>query len=357
MYSQPQFSVSQPPSVGPMDGAKVAVMANSAMPLARWCSGSLISVMVNASGISAPPVKPCSARNTIMLSRLHAMEQSSEANRKPTETHTATRRAESSCTSQAVSGLMMISATRKEAEIHEPSSSVADSAPWMSFSDELVIWISSTAMKAPSMALITTIQSRRLGSAVGRISASPAMAFVATQVHGDLHRHAGADQPAQRIVGGQGQLDRDALYHLGEVARGIVRRQQAELRAGGGEQAVDAAFDGCVRETVEQQFGRLSRAHAANLGFLEVGLDPDVLIRHQRQQVGATLYHLAFTSRALANHAADRRMNLRAREVEIGLFQIGPGGKNQRIQALEFGVQAGHLLALRLQIGLSLGQL
>ncbi|MCY1445120.1 hypothetical protein D9M71_616240 [compost metagenome] len=112
MYSQPQFSVSQPPRVGPMEGAKVAVMANIAMPLARWCSGSLISVRVKASGISAPPVKPCKARNRIMLSRFQAIEHSSDDSRKPLDTHTARRRADSSCTSQAVSGIMMISATR-----------------------------------------------------------------------------------------------------------------------------------------------------------------------------------------------------------------------------------------------------
>ena len=47
-----------------------------------------------------------------MASRLQAREHSSEAIRKPTDTHTARRRAESSCTSQAVSGIMMISATR-----------------------------------------------------------------------------------------------------------------------------------------------------------------------------------------------------------------------------------------------------
>ena len=55
------------------------------------------------------------------------------------------------------------------------------------------------------------------------------------------------------------------------------------------------SIDGRVRVAVEQQFGFLSWAHAADLGFLEVGLDPDVLIRHQRQQVGAALHHLAFT--------------------------------------------------------------
>ncbi|MCY1305011.1 hypothetical protein D9M70_547910 [compost metagenome] len=72
----------------------------------------MISDRVKAIGISAPPVKPCRARNTIMLSRFQASEQSSEEIRKPMEITTARRRAESSCTSQVVSGIMMISATR-----------------------------------------------------------------------------------------------------------------------------------------------------------------------------------------------------------------------------------------------------
>lgn len=98
------------------------------------------------------------------------MEQSSDAARNPSDTQTARRRAESSCTSQAVSGIMMISATRYDVEIHDPSSRVADSAPWMSLSEELVIWMSSTAMNAPSITLMTAIQSRRVGSPTGRIS-------------------------------------------------------------------------------------------------------------------------------------------------------------------------------------------
>ncbi len=34
--------------------------------------------------------------------------------------------------------------------MNDPSVSVAPSAPWMSFSDALVMWMLSTAMKAPS---------------------------------------------------------------------------------------------------------------------------------------------------------------------------------------------------------------
>src|SRR3990167_812957 len=100
----------------------------------------------------------------------------------------------------------------------------------MSFSEALVIWMSSTAIKAPSMTLITAIQSRRLGSPVGRISSS------AATVGGldrdlDQHRHARTDFAFERVIGGEGQFHRDALHHFGEIAGGIVRWQQAELRA------------------------------------------------------------------------------------------------------------------------------
>ncbi len=129
MYSQPKFSVSQPPMVGPIEGAKVAVMANIAMPLGRWFGGSLVRIRVNAKGMSAPPASPCRARKTIMLSRFQAMEQSREAMTKIAEMVTANRRGDRIMVSQAASGMMMISATRYEVDIQEPSSTVADSAP------------------------------------------------------------------------------------------------------------------------------------------------------------------------------------------------------------------------------------
>src|SRR5690606_28267694 len=152
--------------VGPMEGAKVAVMANSAMPLGRMSSGSLVSTREKAKGIRAPPASPCSTRNTIMLCRLQAMEQSREAMTKSTEMLTAKRRGDSTMASQAASGMMMISATRKEVDIQEPSSMVADNAPWISFSEELMIWMSRIAMKAPRMALRMAIQSRLVGGGI-----------------------------------------------------------------------------------------------------------------------------------------------------------------------------------------------
>lgn len=101
-------------------------------------------------------------------------------------------------------------------------------------------------MNAPSMALSTAIQSRRVGSPSGRASAS-----AVTELDLGFDGHAGADAAMQRVVGLEHDLHRDALHHLGEVSGGVVRWQQAELRAGSGEQAIDAAVDRRVGEGVE----------------------------------------------------------------------------------------------------------
>src|SRR5450830_2008838 len=176
----------------------------------------------------------------------------------------------------------------------------------MSLRDELVIWMSSTAMKAPSITLITAIQSRRVGSPTGRSSWSPAIRLV-FDVHFDGDGHAGADLALQRVIRGKREFHRNPLYDFGEVAGGIVRRQQAELRPGGGEQAVDPRLDRRIAISVERQLGLLPWLHMADLGFLEVGLNPDVLVGDDRQQVGAGLHVLAIARGALADEAADGR--------------------------------------------------
>ena len=51
-------------------------------------------------------------RMTIITGRFGAIEQATEATRKTPEPHSITRRNENTCTSHAVSGIMMISATR-----------------------------------------------------------------------------------------------------------------------------------------------------------------------------------------------------------------------------------------------------
>src|SRR5690554_6988740 len=116
---------------------------------------------------------------------------------------------------------------------------------------------------------------------------------------------------------GQHYLDRNALYHLGEVAGGIVRRQQAELGTGGREQAVDVALYRLIVEGVEDQGGALALVHALDLGFLEIGLDPQIPVRYQGQQMRAGLHVLPRADAALSDPTCHRGANLGAGEVDL----------------------------------------
>jgi hypothetical protein len=63
---------------------------------------------------------------------------------------------------------------------------------------------------------------------------------------------------------------------------------------------------------IKGQFGFLAGLHVADLGFLEVGLHPDVFVRNDRQQISASLHHLTVARGALADQAADRRVDFAA---------------------------------------------
>ena len=72
------MSVSQPPTAGPMAGAKVMVRPKTALATARWLPGMRSSMMVKAVGISTPPVKPWPTRNRIISLRFEANPHSTE---------------------------------------------------------------------------------------------------------------------------------------------------------------------------------------------------------------------------------------------------------------------------------------
>jgi len=144
--------------VGPIAGANVADTANSARPIGCLALGSSVMMSVNAIGISVPPVKPWTARSTIICDRSCAKAQATDSSRNSTALVRRYLRIENTCASQPLSGITTISAIRYEVEIQPPSSMPAPIAPWMSASDALTIWMLSTAMKAPSVAPPTAIQ-------------------------------------------------------------------------------------------------------------------------------------------------------------------------------------------------------
>ncbi len=64
------MSVSQPPIVGPIAGAKVAVTPNRVSPIGCFEGGRQRSTIVIASGMKTPPVKPWPTRQITIIVRL-----------------------------------------------------------------------------------------------------------------------------------------------------------------------------------------------------------------------------------------------------------------------------------------------
>ena len=70
--------------VGPIAGANVADNANSARPTGCFAFGSSVMISVKAIGISTPPVKPCTARSTIICGKSWAKAQAIDSSRNST---------------------------------------------------------------------------------------------------------------------------------------------------------------------------------------------------------------------------------------------------------------------------------
>ena len=102
----------QPPIVGPIAGAKVAVIPKSASPIGCFDNGRQRSTIVIAIGMNTPPVKPWPARHTIIIERLVENPHSTEKTRNSTQFAIRNRFVENTSDSQAESGIAMISAIR-----------------------------------------------------------------------------------------------------------------------------------------------------------------------------------------------------------------------------------------------------
>src|SRR3954451_5385754 len=77
-------------------------------------------------------------------------------------------------------------------------------------------------------------------------------------VDGGVNAHAGL-QLAYVFVGlVEIDADRHALHHLDEIAAGVLRRQDRELRAGTGRERADLALEDMVRKRVDLERDRLS---------------------------------------------------------------------------------------------------
>src|SRR6202171_3171317 len=70
------------------------------------------------------------------------------------------------------------------------------------------------------------------------------------------HRHSRQQALQQGLALVELDPDRDALDYLGEIAGGVVGRQQCELRSAGGRDSLDAAVLFLVCENIEGHLRR-----------------------------------------------------------------------------------------------------
>src|SRR5258707_717619 len=265
-------------------------------------------------GTSAPPIKPCSARKTIIAPRLVAKAQRTLVTVKPSAEITNMTRVDSSRDNVPESGIMTISAIRYEVCTQAISSELADNPPWIWVSELVTIWISISAMNMPKTMARMPSQSRTVGTRAGApvgLGAGPcAPAAAATRaasssrvggtwsgcrpglrggdntvtclagLDGHRGRKTGAQQPGERPTCRESNPHRNALDDLGEIPGCVVGRQQAELGAAGRGEALDPPLERHIRVGVDRHLGDLPRPHSGQLCLLEIGRDVDLQQRH-----------------------------------------------------------------------------
>src|SRR4051794_12908707 len=87
------------------------------------------------------------------------------------------------------------------------------------------------------------------------------------------HRHSRKQAARQWIGPIDRDLDRYALHYLGEVAGGVVGRQQSEFLTAGRRYAVDSPAHRLAVESVHVDLDWLARFDIGKLGLLVVGDD------------------------------------------------------------------------------------
>ena len=147
-----------------------------------------------------------------------------------------------------------------------------------------------------------------------------------------VHRQAHAQRMGLQVRGVERDAHGHALHHLDPVAGGVLGRQQGEGAAGAGVQPGDGAVVGDrAAIQVGGHLDRLADAHLAQLAFLEVGFDPDLVQRHHRHERGAGGHALADLDGAAGDDAAHGGGQHRARLGQPGIAQAGDGLAHVRV--------------------------
>ena len=97
-------------------------------------------------------------------------------------------------------------------------------------------------------------------------------------VYAGLYGHAGGEigEDIQRLV--EEDFEGDALDDLDVVAGGVFGREEAEAGAAAELEAIDVGLEVAAWEGIDANADGLAGVHVGELGFLEIGGDPDVVL-------------------------------------------------------------------------------
>src|SRR6516164_6320668 len=144
------------------------------------------------------------------------------------------------------------------------------------------------------------------------------------RIHRRKRRESRPDHAQIRIVIIERDPHRDPLHDLGEIAGGVLRRNYAEDGAGCRGQAQEVTMKDMAGESVGGDCRRLPSLYSCELILLEIGIDPQTLRRHDRQQISALRDVGSDPRRAIADIAVNRSTDFRVADIEPRSVEIGP---------------------------------
>src|SRR6266850_1959277 len=160
-----------------------------------------------------------------------------------------------------------------------PSSKPSENAPRRSARPTVVSRLSKFARNEPSSTAPTA--NSGCGAIPPRETGPRSRSFSAIRARSagiDMGEdgHSGQQAFQQRLVLVELDPDRDPLNHFSEIAGGIVRRQQRELRTARRRNPLDAAVQSFVRETIDGDLHGLTGLDLSQLRLLVIGDHIDV---------------------------------------------------------------------------------
>src|SRR6266403_5100966 len=155
-----------------------------------------------------------------------------------------------------------------------------------------------------------------------------------SRAHSRNHRNSGTQFRREgRIL--QRDLDRNTLHYFREVASGVVRRQQSELRSAGWCDLEHFAANELPGILVNAKFGRVADLHVGQLGFAEVRLHP-FCESNERDHLRTGRDELSGPNLSFADVPV-------ARSVDLGVTNVHQGCPKVRLLCAQIGLKL-HLL-------------